>query len=176
MEEAAASEALVLTYNTKLQRPVENEVKRQGVDLQEFKLIYELEDKLRETAVEMQPEQLEERRVGKADVLEIFHLRGKNAGSAIGLRVKSGELGAKSLYRVVRNEEVVAEALTADSLRIHQDDVQTVPSGSDCGLILVDENGVGFVAEEFDVIECYTLEAKQKSENDQGEGQIAAAD
>lgn len=176
VEEAAASEALVLTYNTKLQRPVENEVKRQGVDLQEFKLIYELEDKLRETAVEMQPEQLEERRVGKADVLEIFHLRGKNAGSAIGLRVKSGELGAKSLYRVVRNEEVVAEALTADSLRIHQDDVQTVPSGSDCGLILVDENGVGFVAEEFDVIECYTLEAKQKSENDQGEGQIAAAD
>ena len=42
VEEAAASEALVLTYNTKLQRPVENEVKRQGVDLQEFKLIYEL--------------------------------------------------------------------------------------------------------------------------------------
>ena len=151
-------------------------MKRQGVDLQEFKLIYELEDSLRENAIEMQPEQWEERRVGKADVLQIFHLNGKNAGSAIGLRVKSGELGAKSLYRVVRNEAVVAENLRAESLRIQKEDVRTVPSGSDCGLLLVDKDGVGFVAEEFDVIECYTLEVKQNFDHDQVVGSSAGAE
>ena len=163
IEEAAASEALVFTYNTKIPKNIEMEAKRQGVKILDFNLIYELEDQLRENALEMKPVQFEERRSGKAEVLQIFQLSGKDAGVVIGLRVKSGELGVKNLFRLIRDDEVIADNLRAESLRIVKDDVQNVPSGSDCGLVLVDENGDGVVAEEFDIIESYTMESTMES-------------
>ena len=87
---------------------------------------------------------------------QIFPLNGRNAGSVIGLRMKQGKFERNSTYRLLRNGEVVAENLKVRSLRILKQDVQEVPAGSDCGLLLEDSEGNGILGEIGDEVECYS--------------------
>ena len=156
IEEAAASGAILLTFNTKLPRPIQTAAQNAGLEISNFDLIYQLEDKLRMAANELLPVVFEEKRGGKAEALQIFPLNGKNAGSVIGLRLKQGTFDRKSSYRLIRNGEIVCEDLKVRSLRVLKDDVQEVKSGSDCGLLLEDSNGHGVVGVVGDEVECYT--------------------
>ena len=156
IEEAVQTEAMVLTFNAKLPRPIQNAAQTAGVDLLKYNLIYELEDKLREAAIELLPIIYEEQSDGKAEAMEIFHLNGRNMGSVIGLRVKQGKLETSSIFRLIRGGEIVADNLKVRSLRVLKDDVQVVKSGADCGLLLVNSAGHGVVGEIGDEIEGYT--------------------
>lgn len=156
IEEAAASGAMLLTFNSKLPRPIQMAAQSTGLEISNYDLIYQLEDTLRERARALLPAVFEERRGGKAEALQIFHLNGRNAGSVIGLRLKQGTFDRSSKYRLIRGGEVVAEDLKVRSLRILKEDVQEVKSGSDCGLLLEDSEGHGVVGEVGDEVECYT--------------------
>ena len=99
---------------------------------------------------------LEDAQDGKCEALQIFPLNGKDAGTAIGCRMKQGKLFRKNKFRLIRNGEMIYENLKVESLRILKEDVNEVPSGSDCGMLLLNEHGQGIVAEVGDEIECYT--------------------
>ena len=116
--------------------------------------------------------QLEDAQDGKCEALQIFPLNGKDAGTAIGCRMKQGKLFRKNKFRLIRNGEMIDENLQVESLRILKKDVtftslnqfksrkcflvNVVPSGSNCGMLLLNEHGQGIVAEVGDEIECYT--------------------
>jgi translation initiation factor IF-2 len=156
IEEAKASGAMLMSFNTKQPRAIQVVAQKAGLEIAHFDLIYEFEDKLREAAASMLPAVFKEERGGKAEALQIFPLNGRNAGSVIGLRMKQGKFERNSTYRLLRNGEVVAENLKVRSLRILKQDVQEVPAGSDCGLLLEDSEGNGILGEIGDEVECYS--------------------
>lgn len=51
----------------------------------------------------------EETVLGEAAVLQVFHLTGSRKAVVAGCRVKKGSLAGDSLYRVIRNGEVLYE-------------------------------------------------------------------
>jgi translation initiation factor IF-2 len=155
VEEAAASGAMVLAFNTKITGQIKKAAQNHHVQIESYDLIYKLEDKLRDTAYDILPTIYEEERNGKAEALQIFSLNGKNAGTAIGLRMKQGKFHRNNQFRLLRNGETVAEGLKVQSLRILKEDVLEVPAGSDCGILLVDGGGYGVVAEVGDEVEAY---------------------
>ena len=78
--------------------------------------------------------------VSEASVKQIFKKNSgkKNESKIVGLKVERGTLERKAMFRVVREEQVIAEGLKAKSLRVVAKDVSQVEEKSECGLELQD--------------------------------------
>ena len=70
--------------------------------------------------------------MGEADVLQLFPASKKTAA---GLRVMSGSLEKALNFRVIRGGEAVYSG-KIQSLKHFKKDVETVPKGQECGLLI----------------------------------------
>ena len=75
----------------------------------------------------------EEEVIGEAIVLKVFKLRGPNAPTIGGCRVKKGQLVKGGLYQVWRGEELVHEGQLLGMKRL-KDDIDTAKKETECGL------------------------------------------
>ncbi|MCJ2542132.1 translation initiation factor IF-2 [Thermostichus vulcanus] len=152
---AAASEAIILGFNTSMAPGSRQAADEKGVDVREYDIIYNLLDDLR-AAMEglLDPEEVEEP-LGQAEVRMVIPIgRGAIAGSY----VLSGKVQRNALVRVRRKGEVIHEG-RLDSLKRFKDDVREVASGFECG-IGVDK----FQAwQEGDIIEVYQMVSKRRT-------------
>ncbi|MFQ3583327.1 MAG: translation initiation factor IF-2, partial [Cyanobacteriota bacterium] len=127
---AAASEAIILGFNTSMAPGSRQAADEKGVDVREYDIIYNLLDDLR-AAMEglLDPEEVEEP-LGQAEVRMVIPIgRGVVAGSY----VLSGKVQRNALVRIRRKGEVVYEG-RLDSLKRFKDDVREVASGFECGI------------------------------------------
>jgi len=93
--------------------------------------------------------------VGSATVQEIFNVSVGKSGSKVavaGSRILTGELHASYKYRLVRDEEVIADNLTLSSLKHHKKNVSLLDKGSECGISF---NNFHETILKGDMIECY---------------------
>lgn len=152
---AAASEAIILGFNTSMAPGSRQAADEQGVDVREYDIIYNLLDDLR-AAMEglLDPEEVEEP-LGQAEVRMVIPIgRGAIAGSY----VLSGKVQRNALVRVRRKGEVIHEG-RLDSLKRFKDDVREVASGFECG-IGVDK----FQSwQEGDIIDVYLMVSKRRT-------------
>ncbi|MEN9260109.1 MAG: translation initiation factor IF-2 [Thermostichus sp. HHBFW_bins_43] len=152
---AAASEAIILGFNTSMAPGSRQAADEKGVDVREYDIIYNLLDDLR-AAMEglLDPEEVEEP-LGQAEVRMVIPIgRGAIAGSY----VLSGKVQRNALVRVRRKGEVIHEG-RLDSLKRFKDDVREVASGFECG-IGIDK----FQAwQEGDIIEVYQMISKRRT-------------
>ncbi|MEN9222261.1 MAG: translation initiation factor IF-2 [Thermostichus sp. BF3_bins_97] len=152
---AAASEAIILGFNTSMAPGSRQAADEQGVDVREYDIIYNLLDDLR-AAMEglLDPEEVEEP-LGQAEVRMVIPIgRGAIAGSY----VLSGKVQRNALVRVRRKGEVIHEG-RLDSLKRFKDDVREVASGFECG-ISVDK----FQSwQEGDIIDVYQMISKRRT-------------
>ncbi|MEN9229451.1 MAG: translation initiation factor IF-2 [Thermostichus sp. DG02_5_bins_236] len=152
---AAASEAIILGFNTSMAPGSRQAADEQGVDVREYDIIYNLLDDLR-AAMEglLDPEEVEEP-LGQAEVRMVIPIgRGAIAGSY----VLSGKVQRNALVRVRRKGEVIHEG-RLDSLKRFKDDVREVASGFECG-ISVDK----FQSwQEGDIIDVYLMVSKRRT-------------
>ncbi len=152
---AAASEAIIVGFNTTLAPGARQAADEQGVDVREYDIIYNLLDDLR-AAMEglLDPEEVEEP-LGQAEVRMVIPIgRGAIAGSY----VLSGKVQRNALVRVRRKGEVIHEG-RLDSLKRFKDDVREVASGFECG-ISVDK----FQSwQEGDIIDVYLMVSKRRT-------------
>ncbi|MFO7976845.1 MAG: translation initiation factor IF-2, partial [Candidatus Hydrogenedentota bacterium] len=88
---------------------------------------------------------------GHAEVREVF--RSSAVGNIAGCYVQDGEVSRSSLIRVVRDDVVLHEGKIG-SLRREKDDVRTVSSGYECGIVLENFQDI----KTGDVIEAYRLD------------------
>jgi translation initiation factor IF-2 len=147
---AAASKAIILGFHTRIDTGVLEVAKREGVQIKQYAIIYELIDQVKEAMAGLLEPELKEIVLGSAEVRQIFTL--SKGGNVAGCMVTSGRI-SKGKVRVIRRKEVIHEGVI-QTLRRFQDEVTEVRAGLECGIRVssFDQFQLG------DVIESFTVE------------------
>ena len=147
---ASSADAIILGFNTKVDGKAVKAAKAEGVQVKLFSIVYELIDQVKESMLGMLDPEIRETILGRATVKQVFKV---NKGRAAGCVVKSGKVTRTAHARVLRGKQPVFDGKMS-TLRRHQDEVEEVKQGIECGIRLGSFNEY----EEGDVIECYTLD------------------
>jgi translation initiation factor IF-2 len=152
---AAASEAVLIGFNTTLATGARQAADRLGVDVREYNIIYGLLDDI-QAAMEglLEPELVEEE-LGSVEVRAVFSV-GK--GAVAGCYIQSGKAIRNCKIRVRRKNEVVFEG-TLDSLKRMREDAREVAAGYECGVGVDNFNAWA----EGDIIETYRMVTKRRT-------------
>ena len=152
---AAASNAIVVGFSTKITETARRAAETEGVDIRLYDIIYKLTDDI-EAALKglLEPEVVEVVE-GRAEVRQIFRV-GKSTVIA-GSYVTDGRI-VRGNARVWRGGKVVATD-KIESLRRFRDDVREVATNYECGIGLANYHDL----EEGDVIECFTSQTISRS-------------
>jgi len=110
--------------------------KQDGIPLKFFNVIYHLVDDLKERLAEKLPELEQEDEIGRASVIQEFIVTdlSKRKSRVAGCHCNRGLLRRDSLYKLLRNNEILAKDLEVKSLKHLKDDVKEIAKGRDCGI------------------------------------------
>lgn len=150
---ASSSDAVILGFNVKVESNAVKLLKREGVQVKLYSIVYELIDQVRDAMLGLLEPETRETIIGHAKVLQVFKL---NKGRAAGCMVQDGKILRSCEARVIRDKTPVFDGKMS-TLRRFQDEVEEVKAGLECGIRLGDFNEY----EIGDIIECYTLEKIQ---------------
>jgi translation initiation factor IF-2 len=148
---AVASKGLVVAFNTGIESGAQRMADAEGVDIRNYKIIYDLVDDVEKALKGMLEPVIVEVIDGHAEVREIFS--GGKKGAVAGSYVLDGKIKRGASVRVKRGSKVVVETVIG-SLRRFKDDVKDVAAGYECGITIekFDQFQVG------DIFECYSRE------------------
>ncbi len=152
---ASASDAILIGFNTKVEAKAQPVVKREGVQVKLFSIIYELIDQVKEAMLGMLEPETREKVVGHAKVLQVFKL---SSGKVGGCAVTDGRIVRRARARVLRDGVPIYDG-GFSTLRRFKEDVKEVKVGLECGIKLGRFNDYL----EGDVIECYELEKLEQT-------------
>jgi translation initiation factor IF-2 len=149
---ATASKAIVVGFHVKTEPGGKRKAEIEGVDIREYKIIYELIEDVEKAVKGLMQPVIVEVTDGHAEVRALFKVRG---GRIAGCYVQDGLVRRNSLARVLRGGEMIHESRVS-SLKRFQEDVREVTNGLECGIGV--ERFETF--EEGDVIEAFHTEEK----------------
>ncbi len=152
---AAASDAVLIAFNTTLAHGARQVADQLGIDIREYSVIYNLLDDV-QAAMEglLEPELVEEP-LGQAEVRAVFPV---GRGQVAGCYILSGKVIRNCKMRVHRKNRMVYEGVL-DSLKRMKDDVKEVTSGYECGIGADHFNNWN----EGDIIEAYRMTTKRRT-------------
>ena len=152
---AAASKAPIIGFNVRPNPKARDLVKRDGVEMKYFDVIYHLTDEIgREMAGVLGPLKIENV-LGRAEVKQVFPAGKRD--KAAGLLVTEGAI-RKGLFARLTREDVIVSATTIQSLRRFKDDVEEVRAGLECGVVLADTNDI----KPGDMLEVFEVEERER--------------
>jgi translation initiation factor IF-2 len=153
---AAASGAPIIGFNVRPNAKARELVKRDGVEMKYFDVIYHLTDEIwKEMAGVLGPLKIENV-IGRAEVKQVFPAGKKD--KAAGLLVEEGVI-RKGLFARLTREDVIVSATTIQSLRRFKDDVDEVRAGLECGVVLADTNDI----KPGDRLEVFEVEERERT-------------
>jgi translation initiation factor IF-2 len=153
---ASASDAIIIGFNVRAEGKATELANREGVEIRYYSVIYQAIDEIESALKGMLKPVYEERELGRAEIRAIF--RSSKVGNIAGCLVTSGIIRRNSKARLLRDNIVVTENITVQSLRREKDDVTEVRDGYECGLTLSYSD-----IKEGDVIETYELVEKERT-------------
>ena len=152
---ASASKGIVIAFNTGIEPGAAKLAEGEGVEVRSYEIIYDAIEQV-EAAISGMLKPIEVETVeARAEVLQVFPIRG--FGNIAGCRLLEGSVRRDALARVLRGGETVAEA-PIRSLRRFQDDVQQVEAGQEFGVAM--ERFEAF--EPGDRLEFYRVETQSR--------------
>jgi translation initiation factor IF-2 len=146
---AAASKAIIIAFNVKVDGPAQRVAANEGVDIRTYTVIYKLVDDIDAALKGMLEPVYREQVDGHAEVMQLF-----KAGRTMiiaGCRVLDGKITRSAQARVQRGGKTIYTGLI-ESLRRGKDDVREVAQGFECGIVLEDFNAL----EMGDIIETFS--------------------
>lgn len=149
---AAASNAIVLGFNVRLDPLGRRALQYEPVDVRLYRIIYELIDDLKKAIAGLLEPILREEILGVAEVLATFRVT--KFGIAAGCLVQRGRLMLGARCRVIRKGQVVTTSRII-SLRRFTEDRTEIPEGMECGVVLDDFSAyeIGDLLEAFQIVE-----------------------
>ncbi len=153
---ASASDAIIIGFNVRAEGKATELANREGVEIRYYSVIYQAIDEIESALKGMLKPVYEERELGRAEIRAIF--RSSKVGNIAGCLVTSGIIRRNAKARLLRDNVVVTETMTVQSLRREKDDVTEVRDGYECGLTLSYSD-----IKEGDIIETYELVEKERS-------------
>jgi translation initiation factor IF-2 len=145
---AAASDAIVVGFNTKVTDTARRAAEAEGVDIRTYDIIYKLTDDIDAALKGLLEPEIVEVIEGRAEVRQVIRI-GKGTVIA-GSYVTDGRI-VRGGARIWRGGKIIATD-RIDSLRRFRDDVREVATGFECGIGLAGFHDL----QEGDVIECFT--------------------
>ena len=151
---AAASNAVIIGFNTSLASGSRQAADQADVDIREYNIIYKLLEDIQGAMEGLLDPELVEEPLGQTEVRAVFPV---GRGAVAGCYVQSGKLIRNCRIRVRRGNEVIYEGIL-DSLKRMKDDAKEVNFGYECGIRIDNFNEW----REGDVIESYQLVTKRR--------------
>jgi translation initiation factor IF-2 len=152
---AAASNAVIVGFNTTLASGARQAADEAGVDVREYDIIYKLLEDIQGALEGLLEPELVEEPLGQVEVRQVFPIgRGKIAGCY----VLSGKLVRNCKARVKRGGKTIYEG-TLDSLKRMKEDAREVNAGYECGIGMDRFND--WI--EGDLIEAYQMVTKRRT-------------
>ncbi|KPK71962.1 MAG: hypothetical protein AMJ84_05190 [Acidithiobacillales bacterium SM23_46] len=149
---AKASGAVIIGFGVRPDAPAQTLAESEGVEIKLYRVIYELLDEVRAALTAALEPEMREIPVGRAEVRQTFRI--SKVGMVAGCYVSEGEMRRDAQVRLVRDGVVVYDGTIA-SLRRVKDDVERVPNGLECGIVLANYQDI----KESDILEAYETEA-----------------
>ena len=136
---AITADAVIFGFNVRADNPAKKVIERESLDLRYYKVIYDLVDDVKAALSGMLAPEVREEIVGIAEVRDVF--QSKKMGQIAGCMVVDGSVYRAKRIRVLRDNVVIYEG-ELESLRHFKDEVQNVPSGTECGIGVRNYNDV----------------------------------
>ena len=149
---AKGSNAPILGFNVRASKQARDLAEREGVELRYYAIIYDLIDDIRSVLSGMLPPLQRETFLGNADVLQTFDI--SKVGKVAGCRVTEGVVRRGAKVRIIRENVVVLELGTLQTLKRFKDEVAEVVSGQECGMQFAGFQDI----RPGDTIECFSVE------------------
>ncbi|CAM4267343.1 infB [Mycobacterium basiliense] len=153
---ASASDAIIIGFNVRAEGKATELANREGVEIRYYSVIYQAIDEIEQALRGMLKPVYEEVELGRAEIRALF--RSSKVGLIAGCMIASGVVRRNAKARLLRDNIVVTENLSIQSLRREKDDVTEVREGFECGLTL----GYSDI-KEGDIIESYELVQKERA-------------
>src|SRR5579863_10106175 len=152
---AIASKAIIVGFNVRPAGKASTLAEEAKIEIRLYSIIYNALEDVKGAMEGLLPPTLVEKQHGKAEVRQIFKVKGT---AVAGCHVIEGKIVRAGKVRLVRDNVVMWDGKIS-SLKRFKDDVREVAEGFECGIGLENFNDL----KEKDVLECYEVEEiKQK--------------
>ncbi len=152
---AQSTSAVIIGFNTKVTPKAKDIAKLKGIEIRNYRIIYEAIEDVDKALKGMLEPVFVERVLGRAEVRKLFRVA--KLGTIAGSMVVEGTIQRNANARVIRNGEVISKGKIS-SLKRFQDDAREVAQNFECGI------GVSGFDEfvERDIIEAFVVEEKAR--------------
>jgi translation initiation factor IF-2 len=154
---ASASKAIIVAFNVRADRKASDLAQREGVDIRQHTIIYELLDEMKRALSGLLAPVIKETQLGRAEVRNTFRVKG--SGTIAGCSVQDGIMKRDAEVRVLRDNAVVYTGKIV-SLRRFKEDANEVRAGFECGVGISNFNDVKVG----DILACFKIEKSQPLE------------
>ncbi len=149
------SKAKIFGFKVKTDKAAERVAIRDGIEIKNFDIIYELIDCVRDCAEEMLGEEIERKELGKIKVLAVF--KTQKSRQILGGKIVEGEVMKGSMVEIQRDKEVVGEGKLIN-IKKEEKDMEKIKEGEEFGMLLESKEN----AQEKDILVIYRDEIKKK--------------
>jgi translation initiation factor IF-2 len=154
---AKGAGASVIGFNVRASKQARDLAEREGVEIRYYAIIYDLIDDIKGVLSGLLAPIQRESFLGNAEVLQVFDIT--KVGRVAGCRVREGVVRRGARVRIVREDVVVLELGTLQTLKRFKDDVAEVQSGYECGMAFAGFQDI----QAGDQIECFTVEEVKRT-------------
>ena len=156
---ADASDAVIIGFHVVASQRARELAEQRKVDIRLYRVIYDLTADLTKSLEGMLEPERKEQQLGMAEVRQVFKV--SKIGMVAGCLVTEGVAQRGAKVRVVRDDVVVVDERTIDSLRRVKEDAKEVKAGTECGVKLA---GFDDVKNDDKLIFYKTIEVSRKLE------------
>ncbi len=154
---AKASGAPLIGFNVRASKEARDLAERENVEIRYYSIIYEVIDDVKAVMSGMLSPIIRETFLGNAEVLEVFAIT--RVGKVAGCRVTEGVVRRGARVRILRDNVVIQEMGTLQTLKRFKDEVPEVLSGQECGMSFANFQDI----KQGDFIECFNVETVQRT-------------
>jgi translation initiation factor IF-2 len=154
---AKGASAPILGFNVRASKHARELAEHEGVEIRYYAIIYDLLDDIKGVLSGLLAPIQRETFLGSAEVLQVFDI--SKVGKIAGCRVTEGVVRKGARVRIVRQDVVVLELGTLQTLKRFKDEVNEVQAGQECGMAFQGFQDI----KAGDTIECFTVEEVKRS-------------
>ena len=129
---AEASNAIVIAFNVVADEHVSKLAEKKGVDIRFYNIIYRITEDLQKSMVGLLEPEEQERTIGRAVVRTTFKV--SKVGTIAGCFVNDGVIKKNARVRLIRDNIVIRDNMTLESLKHFKNDASEVKAGLECGV------------------------------------------
>lgn len=131
---AEASNAIIIGFNVVADERAAKLAEAEGVDVRPYNVIYRITEDLKKSMVGLLDPEEKENTLGRAMVRATFKV--SKIGTVAGCYVSNGIARKNAKARLIRDNIVIRDNLSLESLKHFKDDAREVKSGFECGIKL----------------------------------------